>query len=387
MSTLEEKLKRISGEMRAYRPQGDGPRAERRSACLHEVSESDVDETSGGLLGCADADALGVLCLGGDFEGWDVSRAAFVDTETTGLAGGAGTVAFLIGLGYVTGGSFVVEQFFMEDYDVEGEMLSGLCRKLAGFGWLVTFNGKCFDAPLIASRAVLNRIAQPLGDMEHIDLLHAARRVYRRRLRQCTLANLEREVLGRARERDIPGALVPEMFFEYLRTGDFEPMRLVLEHNRRDVTSLLTLLCRLCRAVKEPEESGHADDAWSCGRLHERAGRPGEAEAFYRAAGTASGEVLRDLSLLLKRQGRYAEAKELWLGMRASGTQGIFPYVELAKHFEHREADCAAALEIVEECMASLRPRELAPAGAEYMALARRRERLLARLGGGIREV
>lgn len=381
MSSLEEKLKRISEEMQAYRPQGDGPRAERRSACLHEKTEYDIAEASGGLMEYLDADALNVLCLGGDFEGFEIARAAFIDTETTGLAGGSGTVAFLIGLGYVSRDKFTVEQFFMEDYDVEGEMLSRLCRKLEGFGWLVTFNGKCFDAPLLSSRAVLNRISQPLDDMEHIDLLHAARRVYRRRLRQCTLANLEKEVLGRGREQDIPGALIPEMFFEYLRSGDFEPMRLVLEHNRRDVASLMTLLCRLCFAVKRPEELGHADDAYSCGRLHERAGRPDEAERFYRAA-SGSGESLQDLSMLLKRQGRYAEASEMWLGMLAAGRHGLFPYIELAKHFEHRMADYEKALEIVEQCMVKLSLMDFGPGSEEYAALTRRRERLLVRIKG-----
>ena len=145
-------LERISEEMQSYRPQDDEPRPGRHASCMHEVTEYSLDEVTGGLAEYADEDALNVLCLGGDFEGWDPKRAAFVDTETTGLAGGAGTVAFLVGLGYVSDDRFVVEQFFMEDYDVEGDMLSGLCRKLARFGWLVTFNGKCFDAPLIASR-------------------------------------------------------------------------------------------------------------------------------------------------------------------------------------------------------------------------------------------
>jgi uncharacterized protein len=381
MSSLEDKLKRISSQLQSYRPQGDEPRAERKSACLHEVTEYELGEISGGLAEYAGAEALGVLCQGVDLEDWDISRAAFVDTETTGLAGGAGTVAFLIGLGYVRHDKFVVEQFFMEDYDVEGEMLSSLCRKLEGFEWLVTFNGKCFDAPLIASRAVLNRIRQPLDGMEHIDLLHAARRVYRKRLGQCSLTNLEKEVLGCGRERDIPGALVPAMFFEYLRSGDFGPMRLVLEHNRRDVASMLTLLCRLCHDVARPETLGHPQDVFSCGRLHWRAGRLEDAERCFRAAGNDSGG-LRELSALLRRQGRHAEAAELWRGMLAQGGHGVFPYEELAKHLEHREADYGKALEIVEECMVELHAMGFSPGSAEYLAFVRRRQRLELRMNG-----
>lgn len=377
MSSLEEKLKRISEELPAYRPQDDALRPEKKATCLHDIAEYDLSESAGGLLAYADEDAVCVICKSEGFEDWDITRAAFIDTETTGLAGGSGTVAFLIGLGYVSGGKFTVEQFFMEDYDVEGEMLARLCRKLQGFDWLVTFNGKCFDTPLIASRAVINRIAQPLDDMVQVDLLHAARRIYKKRLRQCNLQNLEREVLGQEREHDVPGSLVPVMFFEYLRTGDFEPMRMVLEHNRRDIVSLLTLLCRLCYAVKQPEALGHASDIYSCGRLNERMGRLDEAERCYQLAGE---ESLKDLSLLLRRQGRHAEAAEIWLKMRASGGFGLFANMELAKYYEHQASDFGKALDIVDETMVKLRLMGISPGSVEFTGLTRRRDRLVAKL-------
>jgi uncharacterized protein len=380
MSSLEEKLKRISGELQAYKPLDDEPRPEHKASCIHDITEYNLEETSGGLLSYADEDAVRMICRDDFAEDWDITRAAFIDTETTGLSGGSGTVAFLIGLGYVSGEKFVVEQFFMEDYDVEGEMLSRLCKKLAGFDWLVTFNGKCFDTPLIASRAVINRISAPLEDMEQVDLLHAARRIYKKRLRQCNLQNLEREVLGHEREHDVPGSLVPIMFFEYLRSGDFEPMKLVLEHNRRDIVSLLTLLCRLCYAVKEPETLGHADDIYSCGRLNERMGRLDEAEKCYQLAGLDSGVGAKELSLLLRRQGRHAEASALWLQMCASGQYGLFPYLELAKYYEHQDKDPQIALDIVEECVVKLRSMGFSPESDEYKSLARRRDRLMAKL-------
>ena len=204
MSSLEEKLKRISGELEAYR-QMEGPTPQRENTCLHEVFHYDLAEVSGGLLGYADGQTLSIVCRAEGFGDWDITRAAFVDTETTGLMGGTGTVAFLIGLGYVADGRFTVEQFFMQDYDVEQEMLSRLCRRLDDFDYLVTFNGKCFDGPLIASRAVLNRVRQPLDDMEQVDLLHAARRIYKKRLKHCDLQTLEREVLGHTRQGDVDG--------------------------------------------------------------------------------------------------------------------------------------------------------------------------------------
>lgn len=380
MSSLEEKLKRIAKESPAYRPQDDAPRPEKKSTCLHEVVEYDLEEASGGLLCCASEDAVRVICKSAGLEDWDITRAAFVDTETTGLAGGSGTVAFLIGLGYVSGGKFVVEQFFMEDYDVEGDMLSMLCKKLRGFDWLVSFNGKCFDTPLIASRAVINRIAAPLDEMEQVDLLHGARRIYKKRLRQCNLQNLEKEVLGRERGEDVPGSLVPVMFFEYLRSDDFEPMRMVLEHNRRDIVSLLTLLCRMCQAVKQPEKLEHAEDLWSCGRLHERMGSLEEAERYYQRAGDGS---MKELSLLLKRQGRHDEAVSLWQKMLDEGGHGLLPYAELAKYHEHRRGDPEKALEIVERCMVKLRAMGFTPNSAELASFAKRRSRLLAKLDKG----
>ena len=377
MSTLEEKLKRIAAESPAYRPQDDAPRLEKKAACLHDVTEYGLDDAAGGLLSYADEDAIRIICKSDGFEDWDVERAAFIDTETTGLAGGSGTVAFLIGLGYVSGDQFVVEQFFMEDYDVEGEMLSRLMRKLRDFDWLVSFNGKCFDTPLISSRAVINRIAAPLDEMEQIDLLHAARRIYKKRLRQCNLQNLEKEVLGREREHDVPGSLVPVMFFEYLRSGDFEPMRMVLEHNRRDIVSLLTLLCKLCQAVREPGALCHSDDIHSCGRLNERMGRLEEAELCYQLAGQGS---QKELSLLLKRQNRHDEAAEIWQRMRGEGGHGLFPNLELMKYYERRRKDFAKSLEILEECMVKLRPMGITPQSPEYEGLARRRARLLLKL-------
>ncbi len=383
MSSLEEKLKRISGELSAYRPMEEAP-APRASACLHEVREWELDEAAGGLLGYADHRALSVVCREGAdaFVDWDISRAAFVDTETTGLMGGAGTVAFLIGLGYVAEGRFVVEQFFMQDYDVEQEMLSRLCRRLDDFDYLVSFNGKCFDGPLIASRAVINRVRQPLDDMVQVDLLHAARRIYKRRLKRCNLQTLEREVLGHTREGDIDGALVPVLFFEYLRSGDFGPMELVMEHNRQDIVSLLTLLCRLCWAVSAPEELGFAQDIHSCGRLQERMGNLAEAERCYRLAAQEGGEALRELSMLLKRTGRVEEAAALWRRMAGEGGFGLLPHEELAKYCEHVTGDIDGALAEVDAALTWLRG---ASGTRPAQALLRRRERLLHKRERGTR--
>ena len=144
----------------------------------------------------------------------------FLDTETTGLAGGAGTVAFLVGMGYFTGRDFAVEQVLMRDYGQESELLRTVSAVAGRFSVLCTFNGRTFDAPLLASRFVMNRLPSRLPSA-HADVLYPARRLWKLRLKRCNLANLEEQLLHVKREDDLPGAEVPQTYFRYLRDGDF----------------------------------------------------------------------------------------------------------------------------------------------------------------------
>ena len=373
---MEDKLRRLSQDNAAYRPQEPAERLASPAVCLREVAEFDLNQVSGGLLDDVTTQAVRVLSRSGDLEDFDLERAAFVDTETTGLAGGAGTVAFLIGIGYARGDRFIVEQFFMQDYDVEQEMLQSIHKLLRGFDTLVSFNGKSFDVPLIASRSVLNRIRTPLDELAQVDLLHAARRIYKLRLRHCDLQSLERHVLGQEREGDIPGAMVPAMFFDYLHTGDFEPMKLVLEHNRQDIVSLMTLLSRLCRAVSHTEGLSHAEDQYSCARLQQSMGMVEQAEERYRLAAGQGNLGQRELSLLLKRQGRHGEAAQMWADMAATGGFGLFPWEELAKHHEHRTGRLDEAMQAVQRALEQAQRMGLGPGTAQWEALVRRRDRL-----------
>src|SRR5262249_33194494 len=143
----------------------------------------------------------------------DPSRIAFLDTETTGLSGGTGTYAFLVGIGTWRSSGFLVEQFFMRNFDEEAAVICPLEERLSQVKVVVTFNGKCFDLPLLESRFVMHRRDWPLADGIHLDLLHPSRRLWKLRLKDCSLANLEREVLGFEREEDIPGYLIPQVYF------------------------------------------------------------------------------------------------------------------------------------------------------------------------------
>lgn len=144
----------------------------------------------------------------------------FLDTETTGLSGGAGTIAFETGIGWFEGEHFVLRQFVLRDYNEEEPMLKAIYAALEGKQAVCTFNGKTFDMPLLASRMIMHRMRLPAA-LYQMDLLHACRRVWKMRLGRCNLGSLEEKVLGRAREDDLPGAQVPERFFTYLKTHDF----------------------------------------------------------------------------------------------------------------------------------------------------------------------
>ena len=165
---------------------------------------------------------------------------AFLDTETTGLAGGTGTCAFLVGVGRITPEGFRVRQFFMRDYCEEASLLDALARHLAPFRVLITYNGRTFDQPLLETRYRLNRSRPPFGKLEHLDLLYGARRLWKLRYETCRLVDLENQVLGFERQGDVPGALIPYLYFEYLRTGRAARLLPVFHHNATDI---LTLAC------------------------------------------------------------------------------------------------------------------------------------------------
>src|SRR5580704_13070595 len=166
---------------------------------------------------------------------------AFLDTETTGLSGGSGTCAFLVGVGRITPEGFRVRQFFMRDYAEEASLLDALTRHLAPFRVLITYNGRTFDQPLLETRYRMNRARPPFARMEHLDLLYGARRLWKLRFESCRLVDLENQVLGIEREGDVPGALIPYLYFEYLRTRHAARMLPVFHHNAFDIVTLACL--------------------------------------------------------------------------------------------------------------------------------------------------
>jgi hypothetical protein len=293
----------------------------------------------------------------------DLGRVCFLDTETTGLSAGTGTMAFIVGFGFFADDSFEVRQYFLRDPGDEPAMVEALLERLPTFEALVSFNGRAFDVPIIENRFILARVAPPTRDMLHLDLLHPARRLWRYALSSCALTSLEREVLGVLRQQaDVPSGLIPLLYRDYLRTGDARDMRRVLYHNRIDILSMVTLAVRLCQTFADPWNTEKAEERrdlssgelYALGRWYTGEGRVKEAERAYRAALrlrsesdlALRGRTLRELALLLKRDARRDEAFPFWQQLAlesAENASGVAAHVELAKYFEWTVGDLVRA--------------------------------------------
>lgn len=284
----------------------------------------------------------------------DFQQVAFLDTETTGLVGGTGTYVFLVGIGHFTDTAFHMAQFFMRGLEEEWAMLQAVAEFLGRFRAVVSFNGRAFDVPLLRTRFTLARMAPGLTDLPHFDLLFPARRLWRARLDSCALSTLEAEILGVYRDNsDVPSWQIPALYADYLRTGDAQEIARVFYHNQQDVLSLVVLAGHMCQLFTDPWASHPVAvaDLYSVGRIYESLALLEEAERAYWAAldGPLSQELhdhaLRRLSFLLKRQERREEAAELWWQVMGDGRH-LYPYVELAKHYEWQVKDWARAEEV-----------------------------------------
>jgi len=275
--------------------------------------------------------------------GVNLQRTCFLDTETTGLSGGAGTMPFVVGLGFFSENDFCLRQYFLRDPGDEPAMIESLAELLPGFESLVSFNGRGFDVPIIENRFILARTPPPTMGMPHLDLLPPARRLWRYHLPSRALGTIEREILGVLREQaDVPGGVIPYLYRDYLRTGDGREMQRVLYHNAVDILSLVTLTARLCRAYADPwnETSLSGAEFYGLARWYKAEGKLAKAEQAYHTALDAAlspdlrPKALRDLAYLLKRAGRRAEAFACWQQLALETTDDVLAHVELAKYFE-----------------------------------------------------
>jgi uncharacterized protein YprB with RNaseH-like and TPR domain len=279
----------------------------------------------------------------------DLSRAVLLDTETTGLSSGTGTLAFLVGIGTFEEEAFQLRQFFLCDPDEEAAMLAALSDVMQDQQAIITFNGRGFDLPLLQTRYTLARMRPDWLGLPHLDLLPPARRVWRERLVSCALSSLEVNILGvRRTQDDVPGFEIPQMYQQYLLTGDASDMLRVMYHNRQDILSMVTLATQLCRMFSDPfdDEEREPADLVSLGRWYDDLGLTEQAERAFRAALEREAHVpaLFHLGYLLKRQERREEALAIWQRLAESDTSDVTAHVELAKHFEWHAGDVKSAI-------------------------------------------
>lgn len=338
-----------------------------------------------GSIGIVDLEALSADLLepisSGQIRGIPPNKWCFLDTETTGLAGGSGTYAFLIGVGRITPQGFRVRQFFMRDFAEEASLLSALTEHLKQFQVLITYNGRTYDQPLLETRFRMVRQRPPFSALEHLDLLFGARRLWNLRFDSCRLVELENQILGVERQGDLPGELIPYVYFEYVRTQEIFRLLPVFHHNAIDILSLACLTAIVPRAFHEPAkaELAHGAEMVGLARWWRQAEQHEHALALFRQAVEKNlsddllFRTLWDIALLEKKLGREHAALPVLTDLAASRNPWrAAAFVELAKYYERRERNYALALEMTRSAM------ELEPSEALDRRAARLEKRLSA---------
>jgi tetratricopeptide (TPR) repeat protein len=293
-------------------------------------------------------------------------RWAFLDTETTGLAGGSGTYAFLIGVGRICADGFRVRQFFLREHAEERSVLNALARHLADFDALITYNGRTYDQPLLETRYRMIRERPPFSRLPHLDLLYGARRLWKLRLESCKLTQLEAQILGYQRDGDIPGHLIPHVYFDYLRSGRAHALVPVFRHNALDIATLACLTALVPAIFHSAGTANpllgwhpkHGADLVGIARWLLAEGDPERAlQVFQRAidAGLPDQLLFRclwDVALLEKKLGRPYAAVAIFTELsNCRNEYRARAFEELAKFYEHKEKNYALALDFTCEAM------------------------------------
>ncbi|GMV90528.1 MAG: hypothetical protein AMXMBFR82_03060 [Candidatus Hydrogenedentota bacterium] len=327
---------------------------------------------------------------------FDPRKALFIDTETSGLSGGTGTVAFLIGVGYFVDDVFRLDQCFMRDYDDEEHMLEYLGEVFKGKEAVVSYNGKSFDLPLLRTRFIQNRIPFRGDSFLHFDLLHAARRFWKRRLGACNLTNVERMVLGIERHGDVPGFEIPQLWFDYIRTRDARRLDGVFYHHKMDILSLVALTAWLSRCLSTTEGGGfeHAEDHLSLVRVlflqkkYTEVVVRGERLLEIEEQGELRKECLEFIALAAKRLNDWQRMEDSYTLLLQENPTNLIARLELAKHYEHRarrlpdaERMCSEAVDYLETRATLGRATEFE--AAPLAAFQKRLERIRRKLARG----
>ncbi len=309
-------------------------------------------------------------------------RIVFLDTETTGVSGGAGMCPFLIGLGFFRDDEFHVVQYFIRDFDEEPSMLLALGELLADFDIIVTYNGQSFDLPLVENRCILSRLDKPFSHMAHFDLLFTARRLWRNGHGSCRLTALEQKLLRFMRGPDIHGSMIPRAYFEYLLHRDPTPLKSVFSHNIYDILSLAALAIHACdRVVTEPAPLDDPLDVYSLGRVFDTVKERDRSVECYELALTSPLpplirlRALERLSVLYRRKGAHEKSVEVCEQLMAHPEFSLIGYEGASIFYERRARDLASASKVLDDAL--IRVAGIKRLERRAARLEARRERLL----------
>jgi uncharacterized protein len=309
-----------------------------------------------------DLRALRLLMPDAPDEIGDPGQWLFLDTETTGLAGGSGTYAFLVGVAWWEGGRLEIEQFFMREYSEERSLLCALRERIAEHPVLITFNGKSFDWPLLETRYRMSRKISVPTPRAHLDFLHPARNLWRIRLGSVRLSELERHVLGWDRGADVLSGLIPQIYFEYVRGGSPERLVPVFHHNQMDLRGLAALSSRILSLLSDAENLGQDGlELFGVSRICEKRGEHARARKLYEKSIASflptetDRAARRSLARLAKREGDFKLACELWKDALGNSRHGYEAYEHLAIYYEHKARDPEQARQIVQQALNELR--------------------------------
>ncbi len=290
----------------------------------------------------------------------------FIDTETTGLSGGVGTLAFLIGVGYFDKNRFLIDQFFMRDFNEERGVLKNILELLEQIprqdGAVVSFNGKSYDLPLVGNRSIFHKFIRHLPPFAHIDLLHPSRRLWKKSLPDCALGTLEKKILQIQRQNDVPGYMIPEIYFQYLRSRDPRPLIPVFYHNRMDILSLVSILTIMLKLYSSKVTQQNIPVDWlAMGNVYEDIKKYEEGIDFYQnllqkdiTIEDQKDTILR-LAGIFKKQKNYKAAVKYWKQSLNLPGFSIEPYEELAKVYEHKIPDLHLAGNYTQKALDNVR--------------------------------
>lgn len=321
----------------------------------------------------------------------EIKDILFIDTETTGLAGGTGTYAFMIGLGFLNGQQFQTVQLFMPGFGDEPALLSVLGDYISKYKYLVSFNGKTFDIPLLQTRHQMVGIKDPFANKPHVDLLHPSRAIWKKRLSSCSLQSIESHIFNFVREDDIPGEMIPEIYFNFVRKGDASLIGKVFFHNELDVVSMMTLI-NVVGSVFDNPDSNHFNEPIEqlcVGKYLANKGFINDSLAYCARAKDTPNKKMRDeasftLGSLYKKLGDIDGAIFHYGDIEQNGAQKINALIEQAKHFEHKAKDLQKALEFTTKAIDLIREVEMLEGGLltndAKTALIHRQDRLLKKI-------